>query len=118
MKKKDTLNYYESTFEAKLSEFYQAKSSLESSVREVAARKMVIDFYPEGADRKKAQQELADSQRSLICRIGAYDARLAAVTIYYTNNYEQLSHYASPDRFGTSHDIVVNVAKNYLQYSK
>jgi len=114
MKKKKTFSLYESAFESKVFDLYYAKDCLEAAVQQVAARKVVIDFYPEGPDKETARKELADSQHSLICRLGRYESLRAEVLKYYQDNYKKLSHCESPSRFSEGHDVVMIFAKNSL----
>lgn len=65
-----------------------AQISLENAVKKVIIKQGVISLYPDGSDKKAAQKELDKAKHSLLCCIGAYDARVQELKDYL---YKQCS---------------------------
>lgn len=105
-KKNKEPNYQAERYESLRIELTRAQTELADAVCAVIIKRDVLDLYPEGPDKEQAKEDLAKTQRSLICHVGAYDARRQETIEYYKKNYEALSLYPSPESRWTSHDVV------------
>lgn len=114
--KKKIRSYYDTMMNDCYNAVYEAKERLFAKAQEVITKKNVIDLYPEGADKKAAIKALDDAKYSLLCAIGNYDGRLNEARQYYINNHDNFQeHWATPDRFAKSHDLIENAYRDYFR---
>ena len=107
-KHRTIVNLYAEKYENIVDQYLQAQTSVQSRAEASLIKKLAIEVYPEGADKQAAQKELDEAQRSLICAIGAMDARRQEMIDYYTTNFEKIKdeNYKSPQFYPKSHDTV------------
>lgn len=95
-------------YESLIDEYLSASQSLNAVVPLVAIRRDVISLYPDGADRRSAENDFANAQHRLLCIIGAVDGRLADMNQYYEAHCDilQKNHYKAPNCYTKSHELV------------
>lgn len=82
--------------------------SLKAAVKRTIIKQGVIALYPIGPDKDVAQKEAEAAKRSLLCCIGAYDARQQELVNYAKKNNTNCMTV-------TSHDII---EKAYEEFYK
>ena len=116
--KEENINkYYDEKYTEYVSLFKTAQQNLRDSAENVLTKKLAVEIYPEGADKEQAKQDLEKAQHSLICHIGAMDARRQEMLEYYTKWYEELKpfNWRSPYDYGTSHETIECVVTNFYR---
>lgn len=116
-KEKNVNKYYDEKFEEYLNQLEDAAWNLQKVVEEVLVKKDAVEVYPEGPDKEKAKQDLEKAKYSLICHVGAVDARQQEAIDYYTTHFDKLKefNYKHPNKYFTSHEIIENTIKNYYR---
>lgn len=114
-KEKNVKKYYDEKLEEYLSQLEHAMWDLQKVVKEVLTKKLAVEVYPEGADKEQAKQDLAKAQRSLICHVGAVDARRQEAIDYYNTHLDSLKdfNYKHPSLYSTGHQVIENTIKSY-----
>lgn len=115
MKKKKMAQptYYDNQLKRLIEDWMAARDHLISSVECCITRKGVIDLYPDGADKKRAQADLETAQRILLNRIGAYDSLRAQISQFPIDKCETV-HY-NANELAKSHEIVEIAYRNYFR---
>lgn len=116
-KEENVNKYYDEKYTEYVRLFKDAQENVRGGVENVLTKKLAIEVYPEGADKERAKQDLEKAQHSLICHVGAMDARRQEMLEYYTKWYEKLKpfNWRSPYDYGTSHETIECAVKNYYR---
>lgn len=104
-KKKKKIDPHENQINFFLSQIKDAEIYLQAAVEAVLYKKNVIDVYPSGADKNRAQEELEDARVSLLLKIARYDDCRARYFEYLEKN--KLPCYAYP--YPTDSHILVEI---------
>jgi len=115
-KKEESVNqFYADQFEEYLNRLQNATWNLQDAVEEVLVKKDAVKVYPKGPDKEQAKQDLEKARYSLICHVGAVDARQQEAIDYYTAHLDKLKefNYKHPSLYSTSHKIIENTIKDY-----
>jgi len=115
MKKKYRPNLYEEQYEALLNAVCEGQWRLISATETVIKKQGVIALYPEGPDKKHAVKDCEEAKYSLLCAIGAYDARRQEAIEYFKQNFEHLEGWADGTNKATSHAIIENAYYNFYR---
>lgn len=96
-------------------ELTDARIEIEERVKKVICRIGVIELYPEGADKKRAQADAEKSKQTLLSAIGIYDdlARQYNEALNKTDRKTTLYY----GKVLTSHEIVEE-AYRYIHITK
>lgn len=97
-----------------ISQIKDARLSLESAVRTVLHKQDVIDVYPSGADKERAQKELDTARESLLSKIAQYDDYRAQYFEYLRKNNLSCYAYIKPS---DSHGLIEIFVYNYKRKS-
>lgn len=113
---KESVNqWYADKFDEYVNKLQNAIWNLQDAVDLVLKKKNAVAVYPEGPDKEMAKCDLEKAQYSLICYVGAMDARQQEAIDYYDANAEKLEefHYKHPSKYLTSHKIIENAVEHY-----
>ena len=97
-------------------EALDAESCLQERARRVLVSRLAVELYPDGPDKKKAEEDLLTDRRHLLTYIGHYDGRLWELTNYYrdnSNNFVVMVN-STPSLFKDSHKVIEEVCRERL----
>lgn len=113
------VNLYAEEYDRKENAFLEARFSIISRTEEVIMKKLAVDMYPEGPDKRTAQKDLEEARQSLVCAIGSMDARRQEMIDYYTANFEKIKenyyNLRDPHDYSTSHRLVECTVRNFYK---
>ena len=106
--KKNKSNYYDDTYESKWNTCGDEGAYLTSVVRDVIVKQGVISLYPDGPDKREAEEACEDARHQLLVAIGGYDLALKELRDYYNEHHDQLDRCVAwrPSRLETSHRLI------------
>lgn len=115
--KKNKSNYYDDTYESKWNACTDEGAYLESVVRDVIVKQSVISLYPDGPDKREAEEACEDARHQLLVAIGGYDLALKELRDYYNEHHDQLDRCVAwrPSWLKTSHALI---EKAYIDFHK
>lgn len=93
-----------------------AKTRLKQKAQDVLVKKMAVELYPDGPDKKRAEEDLSVTKRGLLSAIGYYEERVREMIDYRRNNTNVITDIEryNPSIFDGSHQIVEQVCKTCL----
>lgn len=112
-KKKVSMNQYDFEVNTLFNDLNEAEKRLTSAVNRCITRKNVIDLYPDGADKKRAQSDFETAQKILLSNIGAYDNLYNQIINYPMNKCVVMKNVIN--NVAKSHEIVEIAYRNYFK---
>ncbi len=91
---------------------------LEERVERVIVCQHVIDLYPDGPDKERAEKDLEYARYSMICAIGTYDDVRSELTRYVKDHRSEFVTTANNDGSRgeyTSHNVVEDTWRRFYK---
>lgn len=73
----------------KMNELRDIMRTLQARVRQVLIKEKAVSVYPDGADKKKAEDVLELEKQKVLCSIASYDCRYMELTQLLSRNEER-----------------------------
>ena len=97
-------------------QMYDAMSTLEDATKATIVRLGVVNLYPEGADKNKAQEDANKQQYVLLCAIGSYDGLRTDYIKYVQKHTDKFVTTANwPMKWATSHEVIEKTYTKFFQ---
>lgn len=92
---------------------------LQESVKLAIVRNGVIDIYPDGPDKKAAEEDAYFAKQTVLNAIAHYESSYNLLQSFYKCNKDDIITYANwhPGRFKDSHEYVELAYKDFFQKS-
>ena len=101
-----------------IDEIIEADYRLRETVPNVIVKLKVIDLYPDGPDKDKAQADCAQAKYSLLCAIGRYDGAISDYKRHLINTKDERKTTAKwVCNYSTSHEIIELAYQNFYKHS-
>lgn len=101
-----------------LHKLFVANKRLAECAELVIVRHGVVNLYPDGPDKERAEIDLAKAKHSLLCAIGTSDDVRAELMRYIDAHYEEFvttADYVTPY---TSHEIIEKTWRSFFKQAK
>lgn len=97
-------------------EMFDVMRRLEDATKATIVRMSVINLYPAGPDKDKAQSDADKQQYSLLCAIGAYDGLRTDYIQYVEEHADDFVTTATwPVKWATSHEVIETTYARFFQ---
>ena len=101
-----------------LHKLYVAYEHLAERTVIVIVRHGVVDLYPDGPDKERAEADLANAKRSLLCAIATADDVRAEIMCYVEKHRKEFVTTGDWDTHYTSHDVIEKTWRNFFKQNK
>lgn len=98
-----------------LHKLHVANQHLAERAELVIVRRGVVDLYPNGPDKERAEADLDKAKESLLCAIGTSDGVRAELMRYIKAHYTDFVTTAGYPEPYTSHEIIEKTWRKFFQ---